>query len=549
MSNKWNGLINAGKLLIIGSIVGGMLSGCGSGGGGSSGSSSSSSPKSVPDIRLSITPSLGQFGEGATVKVKTINGDLIKSGQVDTSGVAVINIPASTTYPLLVEAGINGDQFFDEKLKEMVTIELPAGANAAIRALVPFPRTDIGVTTLTEIAVGMVEGFTTGGIPATNYNDILTASSTVYRLFPFNHVDFQADLTPILVPPSLLNIATAPDSYSLLLTSLSYLAANGKNAMNIAHDLRDDIKDGIFDMRIGALPSTFYQNSATDRDYSNILISDIANATTVSSWDSNITTPAITNAVNRATAGYNYMNSPQNYSACMSSGLHSAGECSPEASYGGNYIFQIKASIYDAIINAANTAYSPSQSLSSFIGSMQLAAVDRSYVGEAKEVNRINEMYLDSGWNKFKLMQFYAFRLSTVLSGSYGHIYIYTFPLSTTLANDFAFVIDPRTPNTLCSYYNMDGTSSPGHYSLYGDCRLGAPTSGGTTPTTGSPGKGYLCPTSKVPFDPDWIQSHGSYWAAASAHDAGLYTEEAQYCAYALPACLAVATNPSDCPG
>jgi hypothetical protein len=74
---------------------------------------------------------------------------------------------------------------------------------------------------------------------------------------------------------------------------------------------------------------------------------------------------------------------------------------------------------------------------------------------------------------------------------------------------------------------------------------------------------GYQCPTTKAVNDPDWIQSHGSYWAAASAHDAYIaclatnteaackpyYTQETQYCTYALPACLAVATSASSCPG
>lgn len=70
-------------------------------------------------------------------------------------------------------------------------------------------------------------------------------------------------------------------------------------------------------------------------------------------------------------------------------------------------------------------------------------------------------------------------------------------------------------------------------------------TGGGSVPSPGA----YLCPTTKVPFDQDWIQSHGSYWAAQDAHDQGDYGQEAKYCAVAKALCDAVVTNPSSCPG
>jgi hypothetical protein len=87
--------------------------------------------------------------------------------------------------------------------------------------------------------------------------------------------------------------------------------------------------------------------------------------------------------------------------------------------------------------------------------------------------------------------------------------------------------------------------------------------SGSTAGGGGTSAGGYQCPTTKKPFDPDWIQSHGSYWAAASAHDAyaaclktkpqaacqDFYVQETKLCNYAKPACLAVATSASSCPG
>jgi hypothetical protein len=73
----------------------------------------------------------------------------------------------------------------------------------------------------------------------------------------------------------------------------------------------------------------------------------------------------------------------------------------------------------------------------------------------------------------------------------------------------------------------------------------GGNTNGGNT----NGGKtGYLCPTTKKPFDPNWIQSHGSYWAAANAHDQGAYDLEKKYCATAKQLCEVV-TKSINCPG
>lgn len=71
---------------------------------------------------------------------------------------------------------------------------------------------------------------------------------------------------------------------------------------------------------------------------------------------------------------------------------------------------------------------------------------------------------------------------------------------------------------------------------------------------------GYQCPTTKAVNDPS--KSLKLLGCRASAHDAYIaclttnteaackpyYTQETQYCTYALPACLAVATSASSCP-
>lgn len=80
-----------------------------------------------------------------------------------------------------------------------------------------------------------------------------------------------------------------------------------------------------------------------------------------------------------------------------------------------------------------------------------------------------------------------------------------------------------------------------------GFVKKGYPSAAGNTIATAE--SGYLCATTKITGDTDWIQSHSSYWAAMNAHDQSLFDLEKQYCDYALPACLVVATHKADCPG
>lgn len=92
-----------------------------------------------------------------------------------------------------------------------------------------------------------------------------------------------------------------------------------------------------------------------------------------------------------------------------------------------------------------------------------------------------------------------------------------------------------------------------------GFTRKGFNVTGYSTSTANT--SGYQCPTTKPVSSPDWLQSHTSYWAAASAHDAyvncsstggsncsNYLTMEKQYCDYASQACQLVAAA-SQCPG
>lgn len=526
----------AGGIAVACVLAAVLLAGCGGGGGGGG---ANGSVNTAPEfIRLTITPSLGQFGEGATVKVKSLSGMLISSGYVNSSGVAIIDIPSSTNLPYLVEAGINGDQYFDEKQKSMVTINLPAGSSSALRALVPFARTDIGITPLTEIAVGIVESVKSGGISSASVRNILAASDTVYALFPYNQdLITQKDIVPILVPPTLVSQgkrlenllqSNASIAYSQLLAGLAYLTGSGHNMIDFTYDLRDDIKDGVFDMHIALNPNFQYNPNTKERNFSYVSISDVLNAKPALSWDQTFlattTTTALSSANTTATTQI------FKYTKIITASIDLA--------------------INDAII-AAVKSFNPS--VTSVYPSYSNRSFDLTYAGARMSVSQYSANYFVNAGSRVSVDAFLNVQRAT--RGTNAGVFqngnfmdenssIY----QTSIANAVNIFTDPHKPNTSCSYYGTGFTAMPGHYNSYGTCIEGAPTPGGNGNISSS-GGGYQCPTSKTPFDPVWIQSHGSYWAAASAHDAGLYDVEAQYCSYALSACLLIVTSSANCPG
>lgn len=213
-----------------------ILAGCGGG------SSSASGGGGNATTTLSISPSLGRFAQGANVRIKDRNGAQIASGYTDASGVASINVPTSAQTPLLVEAGLSGDQYFDEKQGIFVPV---SGVNgAAVRALVPdhTVASQVAVTALTEIAVGSLLN-TSGVIPAgVTAASAVGANATVAQSF---------GVTDLLIPPKLVGSkteinglgATEADKYALTLAALANMAGTGEDALKVAHRLRQDLNN------------------------------------------------------------------------------------------------------------------------------------------------------------------------------------------------------------------------------------------------------------------------------------------------------------------
>ncbi len=196
-----------------------------------------------------ITPSLGQFSTGATVKIKKLDGTLIVSGTVADTGAATVMLPVGTTGPLLIEAGFAGDKYFDEKSNKIETI--PVGTIAAMRAITPdASRNVIGVTPLTEAAVMMLGA----EISTATAASIALANAKMEAVFGMTDI-LQAP-TPVSATTKLG--ASAADKYALILAAMAHLAANGMTALDVSNSFAEDMKDNVFDGKNGSVTVNGY---------------------------------------------------------------------------------------------------------------------------------------------------------------------------------------------------------------------------------------------------------------------------------------------------
>jgi len=220
-----------------------ILSGCGKGGSSSS-TNNTNNNSATPTAAIKITPMKGQFSEGTTVKVKRAK-DSVEVGTcaIDATGSCSANVKTTETGPFLIEAGIAGDKYFDESKGAIATV--PAG-QPALRALIPNATAAVGVTALTELAVGQIEG-NTGGIAAAKVTDVIAANATIGSQFGVPYP---------LATPSVIGAGTATakltgnnnaDDYALKLAAIAKMTKAGGDPIQALHDLRDDIKDGVLD--------------------------------------------------------------------------------------------------------------------------------------------------------------------------------------------------------------------------------------------------------------------------------------------------------------
>jgi hypothetical protein len=249
-----------------------LLSACGGGGGGGGGSNAPAT------VAISVTPAMGMFQDNSTVTISDNQGKLCGTGKTS-GGVAKITItPSSCAVPLIVQAGIAGDKYFNEATNLPETITGTQG----IRAVVPSTSyTSLGVTPLTDIAAASLINTTTGGL-----NSGVTAKSVTDQNVYIAKLLSKDTVTDPLAVPAAASSTTSPatNSYGAVLAMLSALVP-GQTPQAIANNLAKDLADGTWD---GVASGSTIQNAIVPANFG----TKMAAAATAVSASVNATTAA-----------------------------------------------------------------------------------------------------------------------------------------------------------------------------------------------------------------------------------------------------------------
>ncbi|KAF7781705.1 hypothetical protein PRUB_b1019 [Pseudoalteromonas rubra] len=166
------------------------------------------------------------------------------TGNTGETGVATITLASAITEPFIVEVLGGGDaEYFDEAKG----VFLALGADTTLRAVLSSFKSEVGVTTLTEIAATAI--LNTGATSAEAIN--LVNEQVRVALAPA--------LTDITVPPQLIDAASgvtaSSDQAGIYAVSLAALAQMGSSASSpalaIVDALRADFLDLTIDGKVG----------------------------------------------------------------------------------------------------------------------------------------------------------------------------------------------------------------------------------------------------------------------------------------------------------
>jgi hypothetical protein len=237
------------KRLALATACVGMLAiyGCGGGGG-----TTTTNPVGVdtPTINptpgsTKVTPSLGQFSVGTVVNLTKPDATLLSSGTVAADGSVTLTYPASYTGPLVVTVvGGAGVTYFDEKSGSNQAF----GSGSTLRAVLPAPQAQAGVTALTNAAVENLVA--AGGIATASATTVNEANAKVAAVFGL--ADILVAPTPVSASTgNTLDLASPSDKYALVLAAFAQAAPTGTNAATFAVTLALDLKDGKLDAKNG----------------------------------------------------------------------------------------------------------------------------------------------------------------------------------------------------------------------------------------------------------------------------------------------------------
>ncbi len=227
------------KLSVVGLSL--VLAACGGGGGGSSGGAPTTSGS------MSVTPSLGQFSAGTAYTVKKLDGTSVSSGVIGSNGKVAVSMNGYTGPVVVTVLGGAGVTYWDEGTGTNVLFPAPN----TLRAVVPSPMAEVGVTALTNAAAAKLDA-APGGIASASTSTISTANTQVAAMFGLP--DILTAPTPVNSTTSAsLDLASTGDKYALVLAALAKTATGGgsNNAMSVAASLAADLTDGKLDGQSG----------------------------------------------------------------------------------------------------------------------------------------------------------------------------------------------------------------------------------------------------------------------------------------------------------
>ncbi|WP_125779221.1 hypothetical protein [Pseudoalteromonas rubra] len=217
---------------------------------------------------IKVSPALGLTKNAAVRLVLLANNTPIEgaTGNTGETGVATITLNSAIAEPFIVEVLGGGDaEYFDEA--KGTFLALPA--DATLRAVLSAFKSEVGVTTLTEIAATAI--LNTGATSAEAVN--LVNEQVRIALAPA--------LTDITAPPQLIDAAsgvTASDDqagiYAVSLAALAQLGSSSSSpALAIVDALRADFLDLTIDGKVGdkAFESPLYNASTFISEYTSAI--------------------------------------------------------------------------------------------------------------------------------------------------------------------------------------------------------------------------------------------------------------------------------------
>lgn len=211
-------LVSAGMVTIYG---------CGGGGGGDT-------PPVPTSTSTIFTPSLGQFSVGTVFTVTKLDGTQLSTGTIGANGSVTLSL-SNDVYPVVVTvAGATGVKYFDEGSQQLEPFE-----TGSLRAVVPTPMAEVGVTALTNAAVANLEA--TGPLASATAQTISDANLKIATVFGLT--DILMAPTPLSSVANTLDLARPADKYALILAALAS-SSSGISAAELAESLASDMKDG-----------------------------------------------------------------------------------------------------------------------------------------------------------------------------------------------------------------------------------------------------------------------------------------------------------------